>query len=214
VFDVIYKTKRVDFMLSRHEQGAGHMAESYAHVSGVFPVTLGACCYRHFHAGALIWSSSVFRSRIQLCARTRFNKLILSESPAAAQKCNVMVKKQADVIIALGALFNDRVAGKTSQVALAARAAAAQGRRGITPFKIQRFSATECQQELWMHLFLFSAMSWRIWEQYYRSSNALSGHFGSGTSLSCTIQGECDHHVWGTRCIYRFVMDRLCVVIC
>ncbi|EKV06091.1 Acetolactate synthase [Penicillium digitatum PHI26] len=34
VFDAIYKSKHFDFILSRHEQGAGHMAEGYARVSG------------------------------------------------------------------------------------------------------------------------------------------------------------------------------------
>jgi acetolactate synthase I/II/III large subunit len=45
--------------------------------------------------------------------------------------------QQADVIIALGARFDDRVTGKVSQFAPAARAAAAQGRGGIIHFEIQ-----------------------------------------------------------------------------
>ncbi|KDN51071.1 hypothetical protein RSAG8_00700, partial [Rhizoctonia solani AG-8 WAC10335] len=34
VFDAIYNSKNFDFILPRHEQGAGHMAEGYAKVSG------------------------------------------------------------------------------------------------------------------------------------------------------------------------------------
>ncbi|KAI0053928.1 acetolactate synthase [Auriscalpium vulgare] len=34
VFDAIYNSKDFDFILPRHEQGAGHMAEGYARVSG------------------------------------------------------------------------------------------------------------------------------------------------------------------------------------
>ncbi|KAH9959311.1 acetolactate synthase [Russula dissimulans] len=45
--------------------------------------------------------------------------------------------QQADVIIALGARFDDRVTGNVSQFAPAARAAAAQGRGGFIHFEIQ-----------------------------------------------------------------------------
>ncbi|RAK78944.1 acetolactate synthase [Aspergillus fijiensis CBS 313.89] len=34
VFDAIYNSKKVDFVLPKHEQGAGHMAEGYARASG------------------------------------------------------------------------------------------------------------------------------------------------------------------------------------
>ena len=34
VLDAIYNSKHFDFVLPRHEQGAGHMAEGYARVSG------------------------------------------------------------------------------------------------------------------------------------------------------------------------------------
>jgi acetolactate synthase-1/2/3 large subunit len=44
--------------------------------------------------------------------------------------------QQADVIIALGARFDDRVTGKVDTFAPAARAAAAQGRGGIIHFEI------------------------------------------------------------------------------
>ncbi|KAI0273527.1 acetolactate synthase [Gloeopeniophorella convolvens] len=48
-----------------------------------------------------------------------------------------LAMQQADVIIALGARFDDRVTGKVSTFAPAARAAAAQGRGGIIHFEIQ-----------------------------------------------------------------------------
>jgi acetolactate synthase-1/2/3 large subunit len=34
VFDAIYNSKHFDFILPRHEQGAGHMAEGYARATG------------------------------------------------------------------------------------------------------------------------------------------------------------------------------------
>ena len=34
MFDAIYNSKHFDFILPRHEQGAGHMAEGYARASG------------------------------------------------------------------------------------------------------------------------------------------------------------------------------------
>ncbi|KAI6005449.1 DHS-like NAD/FAD-binding domain-containing protein [Pisolithus albus] len=42
VFDAIYNSKHFDFVLPRHEQGAGHMAEGYARVSGKPGVVLDA----------------------------------------------------------------------------------------------------------------------------------------------------------------------------
>lgn len=48
-----------------------------------------------------------------------------------------LAMQQADVIIALGARFDDRVTGKVAQFAPAARAAALQGRGGIIHFEIQ-----------------------------------------------------------------------------
>ncbi|KAJ7070068.1 thiamine diphosphate-binding protein [Mycena amicta] len=40
VFDAIYNSPHFDFVLPRHEQGAGHMAEGYARVSGMPGVVL------------------------------------------------------------------------------------------------------------------------------------------------------------------------------
>jgi len=40
VFDAIYGVKDLDFILARHEQGAGHMAEGYARASGGLGVAL------------------------------------------------------------------------------------------------------------------------------------------------------------------------------
>jgi acetolactate synthase-1/2/3 large subunit len=48
-----------------------------------------------------------------------------------------LAMQHADVIIALGARFDDRVTGKIDQFAPAARAAAQQGRGGIIHFEIQ-----------------------------------------------------------------------------
>ncbi|PCH37937.1 acetolactate synthase [Wolfiporia cocos MD-104 SS10] len=48
-----------------------------------------------------------------------------------------LAMQQADVIIALGARFDDRVTGKVDVFAPAARAAAAEGRGGIIHFEIQ-----------------------------------------------------------------------------
>ena len=40
VFDAIYNSPHFDFKLPRHEQGAGHMAEGYARVTGLPGVVL------------------------------------------------------------------------------------------------------------------------------------------------------------------------------
>ena len=40
VFDAIYESPHFQFVLLRHEQGAGHMAEGYARVSGLPGVIL------------------------------------------------------------------------------------------------------------------------------------------------------------------------------
>ncbi|MCX5661857.1 MAG: biosynthetic-type acetolactate synthase large subunit [Planctomycetota bacterium] len=40
VFDAIYESKQFNFILTRHEQGAGHMAEGYARASGKVGVVL------------------------------------------------------------------------------------------------------------------------------------------------------------------------------
>ena len=40
VFDAIYNSKHFDFILPRHEQGAGHMAQGYARASGKIGVVL------------------------------------------------------------------------------------------------------------------------------------------------------------------------------
>lgn len=48
-----------------------------------------------------------------------------------------LAMQQADVIIALGARFDDRVTGKVDQFAPAAKAAASRGRGGIIHFEIQ-----------------------------------------------------------------------------
>lgn len=40
VFDAIYESEKLDLVLPRHEQGAGHMAEGYARASGRVGVVL------------------------------------------------------------------------------------------------------------------------------------------------------------------------------
>jgi acetolactate synthase-1/2/3 large subunit len=40
IFDVLYKTREIRFILSRHEQGAAHMADGYARASGQVGVCL------------------------------------------------------------------------------------------------------------------------------------------------------------------------------
>ncbi len=40
VFDAIYESNQFKFILSRHEQGAGHMAEGYARATGRIGIVL------------------------------------------------------------------------------------------------------------------------------------------------------------------------------
>ena len=50
VFDAIYESPHFKFILTRHEQGAGHMAEGYARATGkpgVVLVTSGSWCDEH-----------------------------------------------------------------------------------------------------------------------------------------------------------------------
>ncbi|CDO73669.1 hypothetical protein BN946_scf185014.g139 [Trametes cinnabarina] len=172
VFDAIYNSPQFDFVLPRHEQGAGHMAEGYARVTGKPGVVLvtsgpGATNVITPMQDALsdgvplvVFSGQVATSAIGSDAFQEADVVGISR---ACTKWNVMglgafdetdekslhmlgmhgsayanlAMQQADVIIALGARFDDRVTGKVDLFAPAARAAALQGRGGIIHFEIQ-----------------------------------------------------------------------------
>ncbi|KAI0277717.1 acetolactate synthase [Russula aff. rugulosa BPL654] len=251
VFDAIYNSKYFNFVLPRHEQGAGHMAEGYARVSGkpgVVLVTSGPGATNVVtpmqDASATVATSAIGSDAFQEAdmvgisrSCTKWNVMVkdITELPRrineafkiatsgrpgpvlvdlpkdrpsselelirqAAQLINQaerpliyaghgvlgnplgpkfltqlaregnipvtttlqglgvfdetdpkslhmigmhgsayanIAMQQADVVIALGARFDDRVTGKISQFAPAARAAAAQGRGGFIHFEIQ-----------------------------------------------------------------------------
>ncbi|TFY78386.1 hypothetical protein EWM64_g5626 [Hericium alpestre] len=241
VFDAIYNSPHFDFILPRHEQGAGHMAEGYARVSGkpgVILVTSGPgatnvvtpmqdalsdgvplVVFCGQVATSAIGSDAFQEADIVGISRscTKWNVMVkdiaelprrineafkiatsgrpgpvlvdlpkdvtagvlrtalsFNNAPAAdidlirraAELINQaerpglgafdetdekslhmlgmhgaayanLAMQQADVIIALGARFDDRVTGKVDAFAPAARAAAAQGRGGIIHFEIQ-----------------------------------------------------------------------------
>ena len=40
ILDAIYDSSQIEFMLTRHEQGAAHIADGYARISG----EIGVCC--------------------------------------------------------------------------------------------------------------------------------------------------------------------------
>ena len=47
IFDVLYSTKKIRFLLTRHEQGATHAADGYARSTGKVGVCLVTVSYTH-----------------------------------------------------------------------------------------------------------------------------------------------------------------------
>jgi thiamine pyrophosphate-dependent acetolactate synthase large subunit-like protein len=101
VFDVIYKAKRVDFMLSRHEQGAGHMAKSYARVSGVFLCDPRGLLLQTFSWRCRMRSATVFQLNLVIFCVQVANSAVRTDAlqrvdivriSRSCTKCNVMVK--------------------------------------------------------------------------------------------------------------------------
>lgn len=125
VFDAIYDSKNFDFILSRHEQGAGHMAEGYARASGKPGVVLvtsgpGATNVVTPMANALadgtplvVFSGQVRTTSIGSDAFQEADMLGISRG---CTKWNVMVRNLADLPRRINEAFDIATSGRPGPV--------------------------------------------------------------------------------------------------
>ena len=117
VFDAIYNSDKFDFILPRHEQGAGHMAEGYARASGkpgVVVVTSGPGATNTITpmqdalmdgTPMVVFSGQVVTSAIGSDAFQEADTVGISR---ACTKWNVMVKNVAELPRRINEAFEDR----------------------------------------------------------------------------------------------------------
>jgi acetolactate synthase-1/2/3 large subunit len=125
VFDAIYKSPHFDFILPRHEQGAGHMAEGYARVSGkpgVVLVTSGPGATNVVTAmqdalsdgvALVVFSGQVATSAIGSDAFQEADVIGISRS---CTKWNVMVKDIAELPRRINEAFKIATSGRPGPV--------------------------------------------------------------------------------------------------
>ncbi len=125
VFDAIYNSKHFDFILPRHEQGAGHMAEGYARASGKPGVVLvtsgpGATNVVTPMQDALmdgtpmvVFSGQVVTSAIGSDA---FQEADIVGISRACTKWNVMVKNVAELPRRINEAFEIATSGRPGPV--------------------------------------------------------------------------------------------------
>ncbi|MDI1493035.1 MAG: Acetolactate synthase, mitochondrial [Ramalina farinacea] len=125
VFDAIYNSKHFDFILPRHEQGAGHMAEGYARASGKPGVVLvtsgpGATNVITPMQDALldgtplvVFSGQVVTSAIGSDAFQEADVVGISR---ACTKWNVMVKDVAEMPMRIREAFEIATSGRPGPV--------------------------------------------------------------------------------------------------
>ncbi|KAK2067641.1 hypothetical protein P8C59_001363 [Phyllachora maydis] len=125
VFDAIYNSKHFDFILPRHEQGAGHMAEGYARASGKPGVVLvtsgpGATNVITPMADALadgvpmvVFTGQVVTSAIGSDAFQEADVIGISRS---CTKWNVMVKSVAELPRRINEAFEIATSGRPGPV--------------------------------------------------------------------------------------------------
>ncbi|KAH8889636.1 acetolactate synthase [Thozetella sp. PMI_491] len=125
VFDAIYNSKHFDFILPRHEQGAGHMAQGYARASGKPGVVLvtsgpGATNVITPMADALadgtpmvVFSGQVVTSAIGSDAFQEADVVGISR---ACTKWNVMVKSVAEMPRRINEAFEIATSGRPGPV--------------------------------------------------------------------------------------------------
>jgi acetolactate synthase-1/2/3 large subunit len=125
VFDAIYNSPHFDFILPRHEQGAGHMAEGYARASGKPGVVLvtsgpGATNVVTPMADALadgtpmvVFSGQVVTSAIGSDAFQEADVIGISRS---CTKWNVMVKSVAELPRRINEAFEIATSGRPGPV--------------------------------------------------------------------------------------------------
>lgn len=125
VFDAIYNSPHIEFILPRHEQGAGHMAEGYARVSGqpgVVVVTSGPGATNVVTAMAdaladglpmVVFSGQVATPSIGSDGFQEADMIGISRS---CTKWNVMVKSVADIPRRINEAFEIATAGRPGPV--------------------------------------------------------------------------------------------------
>lgn len=125
VFDAIYNSKNFDFILSRHEQGAGHMAEGYARASsrpGVVLVTSGPGATNLVTpmADALADGTPmvVFSGQVRTTAigSDAFQEADMLGISRGCTKWNVMVRNLADLPRRINEAFDIATSGRPGPV--------------------------------------------------------------------------------------------------
>src|SRR6201992_2868426 len=125
VFDAIYNSKHFEFILPKHEQGAGHMAEGYARASGKPGVVLvtsgpGATNVVTPMADALadgtpmvVFSGQVVTAAIGSDAFQEADVIGISR---ACTKWNVMIKSVAELPRRINEAFDIAMSGRPGPV--------------------------------------------------------------------------------------------------
>ncbi|KAJ7137937.1 thiamine diphosphate-binding protein [Mycena epipterygia] len=125
VFDAIYNSRHFDFVLPRHEQGAGHMAEGYARVSGkpgIVLVTSGPGATNMVTplqdalsdgVPMIVFSGQVVTSGIGLDLFQEADMLGISRS---CTKWNVMVKDVSELPRRINEAFKIATSGRPGPV--------------------------------------------------------------------------------------------------
>ncbi|KAF2723134.1 acetolactate synthase [Polychaeton citri CBS 116435] len=125
VFDAIYNSKSFDFILPRHEQGAGHMAEGYARASGKPGVVLvtsgpGATNVITPMQDALMDGTPlvVFSGQVttSLIGSDAFQEADVIGISRACTKWNVMVKNIAELPRRINEAFEIATSGRPGPV--------------------------------------------------------------------------------------------------
>ncbi|KAF8989709.1 acetolactate synthase [Cyathus striatus] len=116
VFDAIYNSPHFEFILPRHEQGAGHMAEGYARVSGkpgVVLVTSGPGATNVRWNPLVVFTGQVATSSIGSDAFQEADILGISRS---CTKWNVMVQDVAELPRRINEAFKIATSGRPGPV--------------------------------------------------------------------------------------------------
>ncbi|PWY92525.1 acetolactate synthase catalytic subunit [Aspergillus heteromorphus CBS 117.55] len=110
VFDAIYNSKHFDFVLPKHEQGAGHMAEGYARASGKPGVVLDALSDG---TPMVVFCGQVPTS---LIGTDSFQEADVIGISRACTKWNVMVKSVAELPRRIQEAFEIATSGRPGPV--------------------------------------------------------------------------------------------------
>ena len=122
VFDAIFNSKHFDFILPRHEQGAGHMAEGYARASGKPGVTSGPGATNVITPMQDALSDGtpmvVFTGQVptSLIGSDAFQEADVIGVSRACTKWNVMVKNVAELPRRINEAFEIATSGRPGPV--------------------------------------------------------------------------------------------------